>query len=167
VYIESSKYSQLFERDRYGLARLIGKITHHDSSKGKKIAIVGCGRWGTSTPSLGIPVSFSEINTVSIVGEIAEMHGDLIPDVSLGTHFFNDLVEMDMTYFAIFPEKEGNFINKEFFSSIPNHLENYIDDADGMKETIFVIDANDCGKATGIAIYMNVMDQRGACYLTH
>ncbi|HME54909.1 MAG TPA: PEP/pyruvate-binding domain-containing protein [Candidatus Lokiarchaeia archaeon] len=167
VYVESSKYGQMNDRDRYEVARLIGKITHHESLKGKKIAIVGCGRWGTSTPSLGIPVSFSEINTVSIVGEIAEMHGELIPDVSLGTHFFNDLVEMDMTYFAIFPSREGNLIKKDFFAASPNHLEDYVADPAPWIETIYVVEANAGEDATGVAMYMNVMDQRGFCYVTH
>ena len=167
IYIEPSSYSQLPDRDRYTVARIIGKITHNESLKGKKIATLGCGRWGTSTPSLGIPVSFSEINTVSIIGEIAEMHGDLIPDVSLGTHFFNDLVEMNMTYFAIFPDKEGNLIKKDFIKSIPNKLADYIDNPEPWMETIFVIDGNSSEQAAGIAIYMNVMDQHGACYLLH
>ena len=54
-------------------------------------------------PMLGVPVSFSEIDTVAVLCEIVAMRENLVPDVSLGTHFFNDLVEMDMLYFAVDP----------------------------------------------------------------
>ena len=50
------------------------------------------------------------------------MHESLIPDVSLGTHFFNDLVEHDMLYVAYFPKKAGNSIDDEWFRNAPNRL---------------------------------------------
>ena len=50
------------------------------------------------------------------------MREDLVPDVSLGTHFFNDLVEWDMLYLALFPGKKGNDWNREFFENAPNRL---------------------------------------------
>nr|MDO8114172.1 PEP/pyruvate-binding domain-containing protein [Candidatus Sigynarchaeota archaeon] len=165
VYVEPSLYGKLPDRERYALARLIGKITHHEKAKGKKIAIIGPGRWGTTTPSLGIPVSFSEIDTVSIIGEIAEMHEGLVPDVSLGTHFFNDLVELDMTYFAIYPGKEGNRIKKDFFVTSKNSLASYTDDAISWNNILRVIDANENKNLGEIMINMNSMDQRGFCYV--
>jgi hypothetical protein len=42
------------------------------------------------------------------------MHAGLVPDVSLGTHFFNDLVEMDMLYFAVFPGRGQNCLSEGF-----------------------------------------------------
>ena len=72
------------------------------------IMLLGPGRWGTSSPSLGIPVSFVDINRVSVLCEIVAMREDLVPDVSLGTHFLSELVEMDMLYLALFP-KQGVF----------------------------------------------------------
>ena len=53
----------------------------------KTFLLLGPGRWGTSMPSLGVPVSFAEINTVSVLCESSLMHAGLVPDVSLGTHF--------------------------------------------------------------------------------
>ena len=44
--------------------------------------------------------------------EIVAMREDLVPDVSLGTHFFNDLVEMDMLYLALFPGRKDNSWNR-------------------------------------------------------
>ena len=79
--------------------------------------LIGPGRWGTTTPSLGVPVSFAEIDTVSVLCEIVAMRDDLVPDVSLGTHFFNDLVEMDILYLALFPGRQGQLLEPRRSSS--------------------------------------------------
>ncbi len=81
--------------------------------------LIGPGRWGTTTPSLGVPVSFAEIDAARILCEIVAMREDLVPDVSLGTHFFNDLVEMDMLYLALFPGRQGNSWSEAFFEKTP------------------------------------------------
>jgi pyruvate,water dikinase len=122
---------------------LIGEITHSEKTGTRKkinIALIGPGRWGTTTPSLGVPVSFSEINTVSVLCEIAYMHEGLIPDVSLGTHFFNDLVEMNMIYFAIYPDKKGYFLNSGFFDKAENKLAELHPNAKLWANVIKVID---------------------------
>ena len=58
-------------------------------------------RWACPSPS---PRS----TRVSVLCEIVAMREDLVPDVSLGTHFFNDLVEMDILYLALFPGRRNN-----------------------------------------------------------
>jgi pyruvate, water dikinase len=50
---------------------------------------------------LGIPVSFTEINRAVAICEVLALREGLITEVSLGTHFFNDLVEVDMLYMAL------------------------------------------------------------------
>ena len=88
----------------------------------RNILLIGPGRWGTTTPSLGVPVSFNDINTVSVICEMETMHEGLLPDLSLGTHFFNDFIEMDFLYLGFFNREKKNVINKDFFSNSPNNL---------------------------------------------
>ena len=90
VYVSPQAYSTLPEEQRYALARLIGRIAKLSEPMSGALVLIGPGRWGSSTPSLGIPVSFSEINNASVVIEVDTLHEGLIPDLSLGTHFFND-----------------------------------------------------------------------------
>ena len=108
--------------------------------------LIGPGRWGTHSPSLGIPVSFTEISRASVVCEVVAMHESLIPDVSLGTHFFNDLVEHDMLYVAYFPKKTGNSINDEWFRQAPNRLLELDRGAADLAEVVRVIDCGDAGQ---------------------
>ena len=82
--------------------------------------LMGPGRWGTTTPSLGVPVKYSEINNMSVIVEIAYMRDDLIPEVSYGTHFFQDMVESDTYYIAIFPEQENVIFNLSIATRYPD-----------------------------------------------
>ncbi|MHC1709637.1 MAG: PEP/pyruvate-binding domain-containing protein [Methanomassiliicoccales archaeon] len=143
IFIVPEAYSDLRMTDRYAVARLVGKLTHlKDLGDRPKIMLVGPGRWATTSPEMGVPVSFSEINTVSILCEILTMHEGLVPEASLGTHFFNDLVESDMVYCAVHPGKEGSVIDREFFDSAENRLSSLIPEASAYENAVKVIDAN-------------------------
>ncbi|MHA1673314.1 MAG: PEP/pyruvate-binding domain-containing protein [Promethearchaeota archaeon] len=122
IFVSPAEYSKLSIQDKYAIARLLGQINLSQKTPNQQILLLGPGRWGTSSPSLGVPVSFEEINKVTILGEIAEMHKHLIPDISLGTHFFNNIVENDMLYFALNPEKGNVQQNSQFFDQSPNFL---------------------------------------------
>ena len=115
-------------------------------------------------PALGVPVSFAEINTVSVVCELSLMHAGLVPDVSFGTHFFNDLVEMGMLYLAISPGKEGHVLNETLLGELPNRLAELLPDAADLAPALRVLDA--CGLPEPGRIHLNVdaHQQRAVCY---
>lgn len=155
IYVTPSVYGHLPERDRYAIARLIGKLTHlKEERKAKTIMLLGPGRWGTSTPSLGVPVSFAEINTISVLCEIDAMHEGLVPDLSLGTHFFGDLVEMNMLYIGYSGSKKQNVLNQDLLNELPNRLTDFIPEASEWSQAVRVIDISDRGKITLIADHM-------------
>ena len=113
IYVDPAGYAALRTQDRYAVARLIGQWTHlpRNPAEPGALLLVGPGRWGTRSPDLGVPVTFAEINSVDVLCELVAMREDLVPDVSMGTHFFSELVEMDMLYMAIFPNQTGNLFN--------------------------------------------------------
>jgi hypothetical protein len=164
IYVEPSVYGRLPETDRYTVARLIGKLTHlQEQGQTKTIMLLGPGRWGTTTPSLGVPVSFAEINTVSILCEIDTMHEGLVPDLSLGTHFFNDLVETDMLYIGFYSAEEGNMLSHDFFRQSPNCLQELLPEASAWPHVIRVIDASDEQK---FVLSTDTMKQNAVVYVT-
>ena len=165
IYVVPLVYGQMPIKERYTIARLIGQITHlKESKKPGAIVLLGPGRWGTTTPSLGVPVSFAEINTVSAVCEIVAMTEDIIPDVSLGTHFFSDLVEFDILYMALFPDKDNNLINGTFFENLPNKLAELLPRAAAYSHVIKVIDTADLGTGHTVWLNANTLKQRVVCY---
>jgi pyruvate, water dikinase len=166
IYVVPEVYGQMKINDRYAIARLVGRLTHIKNKKENPvIMLIGPGRWATTTPALGVPVNFSEINTVSVLCEVAAMHEGLVPEVSLGTHFFNDLVETDMLYFAVFPQKYDNTLNKEYFEKMPNQLTRLLPDAKPWGAAVYVIDGEQKKDQPSICLNSNVLKQQVICYL--
>ncbi len=163
IYVVPDVYGKMKSSDRYSVARLIGRLTHlQTGAKAPTIMLIGPGRWATSTPELGVPVSFAEINRVSILCEVAAMHENLIPEISLGTHFFNDLVEMDMLYLAVYPQKQNNLINGEAFSNVRNILTDLIPDAAPWQSVVRVIEPS-IAEGQSILLYADVLKQSAIC----
>jgi len=121
IFVEPSVYGKLSEQERYQIARLVGKLAHYvGNEKNKTIMLLGPGRWGTKMVSLGVPVSFSEINTASVICEIGGTPEGLTPDLSMGTHFFNDMVEMDILYIGFLASQHENVLNEEYLRGLPD-----------------------------------------------
>ncbi|MBP7401095.1 MAG: pyruvate kinase [Clostridia bacterium] len=105
VLVRPETYTALPERDRFTVAREIGRINAAVAREGLAAMLLGPGRWGTTTPSLGVPVRFGEISAMAALGEIAFESAGLMPELSYGSHFFQDLVESGIFYAAIFPQE--------------------------------------------------------------
>lgn len=138
VYVAPEQYGVLPLDNRYEVARLIGRIMR---ALDGRILLLGPGRWGTSSPELGIPASFSEISRASAICEIAAMRKGLVPEVSMGAHILNELVATDMLYFAIFPGRDGHFVNGEKLAKVPNQLSKLAPEAKSWDGMIKVLDA--------------------------
>ncbi len=164
IYIVPSVYGQLPISDRYAVARTIGQLVNLPRQPGA-VMLLGPGRWGTTTPSLGVPVTFGDIQSVSILCEIVAMRDDLVPDVSLGSHFFNEIVEMDMLYLALFPANPGNVLNANLLAEVPNHLETLMPAAARWADCIRVVDGSDFGPGHPIIIHANALLQQVQVYL--
>ena len=91
VFVKTDAYLQLPEQGKYAVARQIGLI--NALLKGKNAMLIGPGRWGTTTPSLGVPVHYTELSHMTAICEVASMEGGFMPELSYGSHFFQDLVE--------------------------------------------------------------------------
>jgi pyruvate, water dikinase len=167
VYITPSLYGQLPIGDRYALARLVGRVLHvKEKNPPASVMLIGPGRWGTQSPSLGIPVTFHEIDRASVLCEVVAMREDLVPDVSLGTHFFNDLVEMDILYLAVFPGRPRDYCNFEFFESCPNRLAELVPQAESWAPVLRVIDIPfDAAGPQRLQLHADTLHQTLLCYL--
>jgi hypothetical protein len=167
VYVKPEIYGQLTLQQRHEIARLIGRLNQTISPRGSEnVLLVGPGRWGTSCASLGIPVSFSEINNIAVVCEIVAMRENLIPDVSLGTHFLNELIEMDMLYLALFPKKGDNYLCGDLFDNATNRLLDFVPDEEIWADAVKVITAEDIAEEKGgIFLSADALKQKVVCYM--
>ena len=78
------------------------------------------GRIGTSSPELGVPTAFSDISGFDAVCEIAETRAGYNPELSYGSHIFQDLVEAQILYMAVFPGKQTLSFRPEILRRMPN-----------------------------------------------
>lgn len=139
IYIDPKGYSKLPLSGKYNVARLVGKINKTINNREEMPTILfGPGRWGTTTPAMGVPVTFSEINNMAAIAEIAYKEGSLIPDLSFGTHFFQDMVEMNIFYMAIYPEQEKVIFNISAMESMRNLLEEFVPEDSQYAEVVRV-----------------------------
>lgn len=160
IYVVPEVYSSLPNADRYRVARTIGRVTQ--ALKGSRVMLLGPGRWGTTTPSLGVPVSFAEIHPVAVLCEIVAMRDGLVPDVSLGTHFFSELVEQDMLYIAVYPEREDAVLRDDFFLRAPNLLLELAPEAALFADTLKVVRV--APKTGKVRLHANVLEQEVVCF---
>jgi hypothetical protein len=165
IYVIPEAYGKLREQERYEVARLIGRLMHIRGTSPRTVMLMGPGRWGTSMPALGIPVKFADINTVSILCEMVEMSENMIPEVSLGTHFFNDIVESNIVYIAIFPQVTENFLNHEFFEKEPNQLATLAPAEKRYENLVKVIDTVEFPLRRRFILYADTMGQRALCHV--
>ena len=161
IYIDEQAYVELPISQKYTVARLTGKLNRQITSKEMTpTLLIGPGRWGTTTPSLGVPINFAEINKITALVEVAYEGGNLMPELSFGTHFFHDLVESDIFYAAIFPEKEGVTFNRDKLLEIPNLLSRLLPGQDEYESVIKVYEPD----SKAWQIMCDIITQKVVCF---
>ena len=140
IWVEPEEYVKLSTSAKHDIARLIGRINRRVCDRqDNQTLLMGPGRWGTSTPELGVPISFAEISNITALCEVAFTTGGLMPELSFGSHFFQDLVETDIFYLALFPEKKGIHFDKEWLDQQRNSLEGILPSYSKYKRVVKVI----------------------------
>lgn len=163
IYVDPYEYAQIPLSQRYEIARIIGKINRTICKrKDFPTLLLGPGRWGTTSPSLGVPVRFSEINNMAAIGEIAYMAANFIPELSFGTHFFQDLVETDIFYVALFPDDPQIAFNHEVLASLNEFPEDFLPlEAERYSKVIKVYDASN----KDVYLMADICSQQLVCFI--
>ncbi|MBU4376217.1 MAG: PEP/pyruvate-binding domain-containing protein [Candidatus Omnitrophica bacterium] len=161
IYIKPEKYLELGQQDKYEIARIVGRLNKLIANKDQMpTVLLGPGRWGTSTPSLGVPVSFFEINKMSVLSEVAFEGGNLLPELSFGTHFFQDLVESNIFYVALFPREGKESFNKEMLEHSRNLLADLLPESSKYSGVVGVYDLSD----KEMRLMADVVSQKAICF---
>jgi hypothetical protein len=119
VYVNPRAYDQLQTvGEKMKVASVVNLLNKQFT--GKRYALMGPGRWGSNDINLGVRVTYADINSTQLLVEIAFAKEGYTPEVSYGTHFFQDLVEADIAIIPIFPDEAGSFLNEKFLLESPN-----------------------------------------------
>lgn len=159
--LEGTRHIVFVDPDIYGrkddfvdVARAVGEI--NASLDGERYILVGPGRWGSSNPTLGVPVRYSELSNSGCLVELGIPQKGMAPELSYGTHFFLDLDGDNILYLPVFDGAKNNIYNRKWFESHPwkstshpavRHYEGLFDVLlDGESETGVIIDNTPSGE---------------------
>lgn len=155
VYVRPQAYLDLNEQGKHAVAREIGVLNR--VLKGRSVMLVGPGRWGTATPSLGVPVRFAEIANMAVICEVASKEEGFMPELSYGSHFFQDLVETGIFYAAIFDGHKEVVFNPERILREENVLATLSPQSAHLADVITVV------ATPGMEVFSNVVTQVVRC----
>ncbi len=127
VYVDPIKYYSMPYKEKDLVAKLVGKINWHYRDLNKHMMLIVPGRVGTTSPELGVPTSFSDISAFEVICETEESGAGYNPELSYGSHIFQDLVEAEILYTAVFN-------NEKTIHFSPEKLLEYSDITDDFEE---------------------------------
>ncbi|MDH5505692.1 MAG: PEP/pyruvate-binding domain-containing protein [Anaerolineae bacterium] len=148
---------------RNELGRAISRL--NDKLKGHNFICVGPGRWGTSNPDLGVHIGYSDIYNTRALVEISGDGVGTAPELSFGTHFFQDLLESQIFPLAVYLDDEDAIFNRDFFYNTPNVLAALQPKDASLSDHLHVIDVNDFRPGYQMDLVMDDEASRAVLFL--
>lgn len=155
VYVDPLKYGELSDReDLIAVGRAVGRL--NKLLPKRQFVLMGPGRWGSRGDiKLGVSVTYSDISNTAVLIEIARKKGNYMPDLSFGTHFFQDLVEGQIRYLPLFPDDEGILFNEHFLLTSQNILPDVLPEFSDLAGTVRLIDVPKSTDGLVLRVLMN------------
>ena len=125
IEIDAKAYYEFPYSKKPLAANAVGLINRALKGSGKKVLLLAPGRLGTSSPELGVPVSFADISGFAGVCEVSDDRAGYMPELSYGSHMFQDLVEANIFYCAVWNDKRTVLYNPGLLSGLPNRFLDY------------------------------------------
>ena len=138
IQIDPVKYYEYPYAKKYNVASAVGMINRYYKGSGKRILLMSPGRIGTSSPELGVPVAFGDISNFSVICEVSDSRAGYMPELSYGSHMFQDLVEAEIRYGAIYNDRKTLCYHPELFETETDHFLNICEDCKEMEGMIQV-----------------------------
>jgi hypothetical protein len=163
VYVEPDKYGGLETTDKLQIGRVIARLNQR--LEGQNFILMAPGRWGSSSPELGVKVGYADIYNSCALVEVGVPQGKNRPTLSYGTHFFQDLVESHIYPLAIYPGEPGNPFRRSFFEDSLNALPALLPDIARFKNNVKVIDVTATTGGRVMELVMSGEEGRAVAYL--
>jgi hypothetical protein len=151
------------QAERTKLERAIGQL--NAALKEETFIAVGPGRWGTSTPDLGIHVAYGDIYNARALVELSGESVGASPEPSFGTHFFQDLMEAHIYPLAVFLDDKDVLFNHDFFYKTPNKVLKFISIDKRLTRTLRLLAVKDFRPGHHMDLVMDGQKGRAVAYL--
>ncbi len=164
ILVDPRDYDRLGStQDRQRVGHAVGLL--NDRLRERRFALMGPGRWGSNDLRLGVKVGYADINNARLLIEIARVKGGQVPEVSFGTHFFQDLVESDIRYLPLYPDDPGTDFNDAFLHAHHNLLPEIVPEMADLAPVIKVIDIPRASNGLVLNVDMDGDHQEALGYL--
>ncbi|MBN2489231.1 MAG: pyruvate, phosphate dikinase [Planctomycetes bacterium] len=166
VYVDPAGYDRLAtQASLLAVARAVGKL--NKLLPRRRFVLMGPGRWGSRGDiKLGVKVTYADISNTAVLIEIARKKGEYVPDLSFGTHFFQDLVEARIRYLPLYPDSEGTVFNTQFLDTAPNILADLLPEFQSLAGTVRLIDVPQSTSGLVLRVLMNADLEQAVGILT-
>jgi hypothetical protein len=165
VYVDPDRYNDLGTMEELrAVGRAVGKL--NKILPKRQFLLIGPGRWGSRGDiKLGVNVTYSDINNTAVLIEVARKKGNYLPDLSFGTHFFQDLVEAEIRYLPLYPDDPGIVFKESFFRDSPNILPQLLPEFAELAATVRVIDIGEATDGMVMHVLMNADLEQAVAFL--
>lgn len=155
VYVDPEKYAALETLDDLNrVGRVVGRL--NKTLPKRQFILIGPGRWGSRGDiKLGVRVTYSDICNTGVLVEVARKKGDYTPDLSFGTHFFQDLVEASIRYLPLYPDEDGAVFQERFLLGADNILPAIAPEYSDLADVVRVIDVPKTADGQVLRVLMN------------
>ena len=165
VYVIPEEYTNLTKAEQM---QKIAKIVSELNVKlpKRKFILMGPGRWGSKGDiKLGVPVRYGDINNSTMMLEIAKEKGGYIPELSFGTHFFQDLVESNIRYLPLYPDQGEDLFNEKMLFESENRLSDVLPAYKNFEDVVRLVKISDIIPGGTLSVVMDGEANEALAYL--
>jgi hypothetical protein len=127
----------------------------------KRVLLMTPGRIGTSSPELGVPVRFADISGFCGICEVSDSRAGYMPELSYGSHMFQDLVEAEIVYCAVWNNEKTRLYQPELLTKLPNRFTEIVPDMPELADMIWVAEPKD------LYLWQDSLGSRALCGYLH
>ena len=143
VMVDPVAYYKMPYNDKYQIANALGTLNWHFRNSGKHLMLLVPGRIGTTSPELGVPTAFSDISGFDLICEVSESRAGYMPELSYGSHIFQDLVEEEILYTAVFENEKTIVFAPEKIRQLKNCLTDFYPEGENLTNIIGIYSVTD------------------------
>ncbi|MCR5776572.1 MAG: PEP/pyruvate-binding domain-containing protein [Lachnospiraceae bacterium] len=145
VIVDPKAYYNMPYAEKSKIANIIGKVNWKYRGSGRHMMLIVPGRIGTTSPELGVPTAFSDISEFEAVCEVEEKEAGYNPELSYGSHIFQDLVETDILYTAVFSGEKTRKYDPSVLSRFKDISDQFIEDEMSRNIlNVYDLEGNEC-----------------------
>jgi len=164
VFVRPDIYASLDDPNmRIEVGRVVGRV--NQLLEDKPYMLIGPGRWGSTNMYLGVKVSYADIYNTKVLVEVAFEGSGVAPELSLGTHFFQDLVEANIYALALYPDYEHSKFNVDWITSAPNILPELLPGDSDYAPCIHVVDVSNTSDGRSLSVLMDSQREYAVAFL--